>query len=105
MESVMVNSSDWKEMKQHAFEAFRNDGRLSVDELEDIVSIGCADGGFDEQEKLVLINIISNLTRADINDAMWSKIDELIHRFELEHDSEAKIESLDDEQDIAPDDM
>ena len=85
-------------MKQHAFEAFKNDGRLSAGELEKIVEIGCTDGGFDEQEKIVLINIISNLTRADLDDDMWAKVDELIHRFELDHDSEAKIEPLDDEQ-------
>lgn len=84
-------------MKQHAFEAFTSDGRVSVEELEAIVEIGCADGSFDEHEKLVLVNIISNLTRAEINGAMWAKIDELIHKFELEHDSDAKIEHLDDD--------
>ena len=104
MVPAMANNSDWKEMKRHAFEAFRNDGRLSVSELESLVEIGCFDGEFDDLEKLQLINIISNLTRADVNDAMWAKIDELIHRFELGHDSEAKIEHLDDEE-VAPDDL
>jgi len=47
----------------------------------------------------VLINIISNLTRADMNDAMWAKVDDLIHIFALETDSEAKIERLDDDSD------
>jgi hypothetical protein len=93
----MVNKSDWQEMKQHAFDAFANDGRMSVSELENIVKIGIADGEFDEQEKAVLINIISNLTRADMNDAMWLKVDELIHKFELHDDSEAFIEHLDDD--------
>jgi len=102
----MANNADWKEMKRHAFEVFRNDGRLSVDELESLVEIGCSDGEFDEPEKIQLINIISNLTRADINDEMWAKIDELIHRFALDHDSEAKIEPLDDdEEEIARDDL
>ena len=82
-------------MKQHAFDAFARDGRMSVSELEKIVQIGCADGKFDEHEKAVLINIISNLTRADMNDAMWLKVDELIHKFELHDDSEAFIEHLD----------
>ena len=97
MESAMVSKSDWQEMKRHAFEAFSNDGRMSVLELEKIVDIGCADGSFDEHEKVVLINIISNLTRADFNDAMWKKVDELINKFELHHDSDASIEHLDDE--------
>lgn len=94
----MVNTSDWQDMKQHAFDTFARDGKMSVSELERIVQIGCADGEFDEQEKAVLINIISNLTRADMNDAMWLKVDELIHKFELHDDSEAFIEHLDDDE-------
>jgi hypothetical protein len=93
----MVVESNWQEMKQQAFEAYRRDGRMSVRALEEIVDIGCSDGKFDEDEKVVLINIISNLTRADMCDAMWAKIDELIHKFELAHDTEASIEHLDDE--------
>ena len=96
----MVNNSDWKVMKQQAFDAFTQNGRMSVQELEQIVNIGCADGDFDEQERAVLINIISNLTRADMNDAMWLKVDELIHKFDLRDDSEAFIEHLDDEGDF-----
>ena len=96
----MVNSSDWQEMKRKAFEVFANDGRMDVAELEQIVQIGCADGSFDEKEKAVLIDIISSLTRADMNDAMWAKVDELILKFELEEDSEATIEPLEDEQDF-----
>jgi len=84
-------------MKQHAFEAFKADGKLDVHELEKIVKMGCSDGSFDEQEKAVLINIISNMTRADLNDAMWAMVAELIHKFELEHDSDATIEKLEDE--------
>jgi len=96
----MINSSDWQEMKRKAFEAFANDGRMDVAELEQIVQIGCADGEFDEQEKAVLINVISSLTRADMDDAMWATVDELIQKFELEQDKEASIEDIDDEQDI-----
>ena len=96
----MVNKSDWQEMKRLAFEAFTSDGRMSVIELEQIVEVGCADGSFDEHEKIVLINIISNLTRADMDDAMWAKLDELIHKFELDHDSEASIEPLVDDNEL-----
>ena len=96
----MEVKSDWKDMKQSAFDAFARDGKMSVDELERIVNIALADGEFDEQEKLVMVNIISNLTRAEMTDAMWLKVDELIHKFELHGDSEAFIEHLEEEQDI-----
>ena len=96
----MVTDSDWHVMKQQAFDAYERDGKLGVYELEQIVKIGCADGDFDEKEKAVLVSIISNLTRADMNDAMWLKVDELIHKFELHDDSEAFIEHLDDDEEF-----
>ncbi len=93
----MAESSNWERMKQHAFDAFEANGRLDVHELEQIVSIGCSNGEFDQAEKTVLINIISNLTRADLDDVMWAKVTELIHKFELEDDADASIENLEDE--------
>ena len=98
MRSEMVNKSDWKAMKQHAFDAFARDGRMSVRELEQLVNIALADGEFDEKEKLVLVDIISNLTSSEMTDAMWLKVDDLIHKFDLHSDSEAFIEHLDDDQ-------
>jgi tellurite resistance protein len=95
----MVSESNWQEMKRQAFDVYHREGRMSVPALEKIVDIGCADGKFDEDEKVVLINIISSLTRADMNDAMWDKIDELIHKFELAQDTGASIEYLDAEED------
>ena len=35
-----------------------------------------------------------------MTDAMWLKVDELIHKFELHSDSEAFIEHLEDEHDF-----
>lgn len=93
----MVHSSAWKAMKQQAFDTFTRDGMMSVHELERIVDIGLADGEFDKLEKKVLINIISSLTGSEMTDAMWLKVDELIHKFDLQGDSEAFIEHLDDE--------
>jgi len=93
----MVIESNWQKMKAHAVEAISRDGGMSVAELEKVVDIGCSDGELDKYEKVVLINIISNLTRADMCDAMWAKVEELIERFDLHLDSEATIEHLDDE--------
>lgn len=93
----MVDDTTWKELKQHAFGVYANEGRMDVYELQKLIEIGCTYGGFDDKEKTVLISVIASLTRADVNDAMWTKVDELIHKFDLGHDSEATIESIDDE--------
>ena len=95
----MVNKSDWMQMKQRYFDAFAKDGMMSVAELQKIVDIALDDGEFDDMEKGVLISIISNLTSDEMTDAMWLKVDELIHKFDLHGDSEAFIEHLDDELD------
>ena len=87
----MVNESDWKAMKQQAFDAFARDGRMSVYELEQIVNIALADGEFDEKEKEVMVEIISKMTGADMTDKMWLKVDELIHKFE----SKGALDGLD----------
>ena len=94
----MVMESNWQRMQARAFEALNRDGGLSVEELEEIVDVACADGVFDDQEKAVLIEIISSLTSADMSDAMWAKVDELIRKYDLT-DSEATIEDLNDEVD------
>ena len=96
----MENKSDWQAMKQHAFDAFANDGMMSVYELEQIVDIALADGEFDEQEKAVLVNVITNLTGAEMTDEMWLKVDDLIHKFDLHGDSEAFIEHLEEEHEF-----
>lgn len=93
----MVMESNWRKMKARAFEAYSRDGGISVQDLDEIVAIACADGDLDDQERAVLINIISNLTSADMSDAMWAKVEELVDRFDLGHDSKATIENLDDE--------
>jgi len=99
----MVKQTDWQGIKQHAFGVFKRDGRLGVAELEKIVEMGCSGGEFDDDEKATLINIITRLTAADMDGAMWAKVDKLIHKFSLEDNSEVKIESLDSHQDVVED--
>ena len=93
----MVDDTTWKDMKQHAFEAYAKDGRMDVHDLEKIVEAGCADGDFDDKEKTVLINIIASLTLADMSAAMWAKVDELIQQFDLGHDDDATMEHVAEE--------
>ena len=94
----MVNGSHWQEIKSHAFSSFLSDGSVDTEELEEIVEYGCQDGDFDDIEKEMLVELISNLTLADTNGAMWAKIDKLIKKFSLDDDSEASIESLDEDE-------
>jgi hypothetical protein len=94
----MTRYSDWQEMKRKAFDAYLDDGVMSVEELEQIVDIGCADGDFDEREKEVLVSVIAGLTPDDMTDEMWLKVDDLIHKFKLNEISAAFVEHQDEEE-------
>ena len=93
----MVENPDWERLKARAFDKFKSSGRLEAQELSEIITIGCDNGHFHDHEKADLINIISSTTRADLNDYMWAKVAELIHKFELEDDKDAVIEELQEE--------
>jgi len=92
----MVENRDWEHLKVRAFESFKVNGRLDSRELSQIINKGCDNGHFHDHEKADLINIISNTTRADLDDHMWAKVAELIHKFELEGDKDAVIEELEE---------
>jgi hypothetical protein len=85
-------------MKRQAFNAYLDDGVMSVEELEQIVDIGCADGDFDEREKEMLVTVISGLTPDDMTEAMWLKVDELVHKFKLNELTAAFVEHQDEEE-------
>lgn len=92
----MVEIRDWERLKAQAFESFKTSGRLDARQLSEIINVGCDNGHFHDHEKADLINIISNTTRADLDDHMWAKVADLIHKFELEDDKDAVIEDLED---------
>jgi tellurite resistance protein len=76
--------SDVSEMMSRAIESFSNDGRLDVNELDQIVKIALADGVVDDEEKKVLKSIIYNLTSKDLTPELWTRVEELVARYNLD---------------------
>ena len=79
----MDNTDDSKEMLFRSIACFSDDGKLDVDELNQIVQIALRDGELDTSEKKVLVNIISNLTRADLTPDLWDRVEQLVIQFDL----------------------
>lgn len=74
-----------QEMLNRSIAAFSDDGRLSVDELDHIVSAGLADDGeLDNAEKEVLFKVLSKLTAADFSPELWNRVESLIRKYELD---------------------
>ena len=76
--------SDVSKMISRAIECFSNDGRLDVNELDQIVKIALADGVVDDEEKKVLKSIIYNLTSKDLTPEMWARVEELVAHYGLD---------------------
>jgi hypothetical protein len=70
-------SRDYLEMAYRSIQCFGDDGKLSVADLDQIVSIAMRDGVVDENEKRVLIAIFKRLTPSELTPAMLARIAEL----------------------------
>lgn len=64
--------SDASEMIFRTIKCFSNDGKLDVNELDQIVKIALADGVVDDEERKVFKNIIYNLASKDLTPEMWT---------------------------------
>ncbi|MFT5138385.1 MAG: tellurite resistance protein [Lysobacterales bacterium] len=71
-------------MIARAIEGFKNDGKLDVAELDQILDIAMSDGALDEHEKKALINILFSLTSSDLTPELWSRVEQLVQRFGLD---------------------
>ncbi len=76
--------SDTAEMIFRTIQCFQNDGKLDVNELDQIVKIALQDGHVDEAEKNVLKNIIYNLTSKDLTAELWARVEQLVKHYELD---------------------
>ena len=83
-ERVQGEMSDASEMIFRTIKCFSNDGKLDVNELDQIVEIARADGVVDDEEKKVLKNIIYNLTSKDLTPEMWTRVEELVAHYDLD---------------------
>jgi len=81
---VQGEMSDASEMLSRAIKFFSNDGRLDVDELDQLVKIALADGVVDDEEKKVLKGIIYNLTSRDLTPDMWARVEEIVAHYGLD---------------------
>lgn len=74
---------DYLEMTFKSIQCFANDGKLLVNELEDLVQVALRDGVVDDNEKRVLAQIISRLTPSELTREMLDKIQEMKAKFEI----------------------
>jgi dUTPase len=65
-------------------QCFSNDGKLDVNELDQIVKIAMYDGVVDAEEKKVLKQIIFNLTSKDLTPELWNRVEQLVAHYGLD---------------------
>ncbi|KZX85339.1 hypothetical protein A3715_28395 [Oleiphilus sp. HI0009] len=64
-------------MTFHSINCFADDGKLDVNEINQILAIALKDGVVDDNEKRVLSNIIGRLNEAELDVEMLSKVEEI----------------------------
>ena len=80
----MSDTATSKEMLNRSISAFSDDGRMSVAELDHIVEAASTDGVMDPAEKAVLMKVICKLTSHDLTPELWSRVEFLIQKFDLD---------------------
>jgi hypothetical protein len=73
----MNKSNDFLEMTFRSINCFANDGKLDVDELNEIVEIALKDGVVDANEKRVLASIISKLNAEELVGELADKVSQI----------------------------
>lgn len=73
----MNKSNDFLEMTFRSINCFANDGKLDVDELNEIVGIALKDGVVDANEKRVLGRIISKLNAEELVGELADKVSQI----------------------------
>lgn len=67
-----------------AVESFKNEGKLKVAELDQILDLAMADDKMDKDEKKALMNILFTLTSADLTPELWARVEQVVRRFGLD---------------------
>ena len=70
-------SNDYLELSYKSIQCFSNDGKLLVDELDQLMTIALRDGVVDEDEKRILKNIFNRLNSDELTTEMQAKISEI----------------------------
>lgn len=73
----MSESRDYLEMTYKSINCFADDGKLDVNDLNEIFSIAKRDGVVDDNERRVLGNIIKRITAAELTDEMQQRMEEI----------------------------
>ncbi len=72
-----MNSSSSTELAYSAIQCFTDDGTLDVGEINFLLGIAMSDGEVDEEERRVLGNIFSKVTKAEVDNNTWNRIQEV----------------------------
>lgn len=74
-------NNDYLELSYQSIQCFANDGKLLVDELEELLNIALMDGVVDNDEQRVLKNIFARLNSEELTSEIQGKIADIKQRY------------------------
>lgn len=76
----MAQKGDHLEMAIRSIKYFANDGKLDIDELNDLLALAERDGQIDDDEARVLRNVINRLNQDELDAELLDKISEILDK-------------------------
>ncbi len=72
-----------QEIALSSIRCFRNDGTLDLAELNFLMGLALRDKVVDDDEKRVLNNIFKQVTRSDVSEEVWERIQSIKEKYEI----------------------
>lgn len=78
-----MSQSSHLEIALASIKCFTDDGTLDIGELNYLIGLAMRDNIVDEDEKRVLANIFSKVTKPDVSTLVWERMNELKKMYEI----------------------
>ncbi len=79
----MKEGSSYIELAYSSIPVFADDGTIDMEELSFLLGVALKDGEIDDDEKRVLNNIFSQVSRADVSARVWERISAILQKYSI----------------------
>ena len=73
----MKTSYSYLELAYLSMQVFADDGKIDMEELNQLLGIALRDNQIDDDEKRVLQNIFAQVRQNEVNEKVWERIHEI----------------------------
>ena len=79
----MKTPYSYLELAYLSMQIFANDGKVDMEELNQLLGIALRDNQIDEDEKRILQNIFAQVRQNEVNEKVWERIHEIRKQYQF----------------------